>query len=56
MQGIVGQADVALPSTFSTAADPPSVTLAQAIEQLRRGDITPEMEQIGTLFLKSKIK
>jgi len=30
--------------------------LGQAIDQLRRGEITPEMEQMGTLFLKSKMK
>ena len=41
---IVGQADIAA----STAADPPSVTLGQAINQLCQGEITPEMEQMET--------
>ena len=52
MQGNTWLTDIAA----STAADPPSVTLGEAMEQLRRGEITPEMEQIGTLFLKSKMK
>ena len=51
-RAIPGLADIAA----STAADPPSVTLGQAMEQLCRGEITPKMEQIGTLFLKSKMK
>ena len=52
MQGNTWLADIAA----STAADPPSVTLGQAMEHLRRGEITPEMKQIGTLLLKTKMK
>ena len=55
-RAIGGQTDIAVPCTSSTAADPSSVSLGQAIEQLRWGEITPEMEQIGTVFLKSKMK
>ena len=39
-RAIAGQADIAA----NAAADPPSVTLGQAVEQLRRREITPEME------------
>ena len=30
-------------------------TLEEAIEELRQGRITPEVEKMGTLFVKSKL-
>ena len=39
------------------AGDPPiAVTLEEAMEDLRQGKITPEVEKMGTLFVKSKLK
>ena len=43
------------------AGDPPiAVTLEEAMEEamedLRQGKITPEVEKMGTLFVKSKLK
>ncbi|KAJ7375864.1 hypothetical protein OS493_038394, partial [Desmophyllum pertusum] len=32
------------------------ITLEEAMEQLRQGNISPEMEKVGTLFVKSKMK
>ena len=39
--------------------DPPAqnpITLEEAMEELRQGNISPEMEKMGTLFVKNKTK